>query len=487
MFDPTVRIAFLDDDLEVAEARRRIIDEWFADNIDKAPVRVSTATFKFVEDFFDAVEEVGPFDVIVSDMYMRPRSAPDEDESPEGGGLAVRDWLKTMRSESPEEFTHVQLLLISDKSTVSRLILDIATLRADLGWCGFTEHRAMESSFILRVCQLAERACPRAFRPHAVPDEGVLAPSMQRLMLRVRSLAPYADTVLITGDTGAGKEYVAKIIHKLSPRKDRKWVPVNVAAITPTLIESELFGHVRGAFSGANSAHTGKLEFVQGGTLFLDEIGELPLESQAKLLRAIQERKVAPVGSTQERSVSFALICATNRDLRTMMEDGHFREDLYYRIAVHCLEVPPLGERREEIPYLADALLSEVANRLGERRPLVISQDLLDRLASSRWRGNVRELRNEIERCLISALARASLTLEVRDLSEQYWESQSARGNQGVRAETLAALDEADWKVYRAAAILGLSAKAVYDRIFDERNGLERDAERHGIRRRPRR
>jgi two-component system response regulator HydG len=227
-------------------------------------------------------------------------------------------------------------------------------------------------------------------------------PAMQELFDSVRRFAPHTRTVLITGETGTGKELVARALHKLGPRRERPLVTVNCSAVVETLFESELFGHVRGAFTGASEAKTGLFEHAHGGTIFLDEVGELPLSMQAKLLRAVELGEVQRVGAVQTRSVDVSAIAATNRDLRVESSAGRFRSDLYYRLSILELRLSPLRDRREDIPYLTAAFVKEFAEQLG--RPIkgitLAAERLLQR---SPWPGNVRELRNVLQRaCILS-------------------------------------------------------------------------------------
>ena len=218
----------------------------------------------------------------------------------------------------------------------------------------------------------------------------------------IRRLAPYTRVALITGETGTGKELVARAMHDLGPRRDRRFVAINCSAVVETLFESELFGHVRGAFTGAVDHKAGMFEQAAGGTIFLDEIGELPLTVQAKLLRVLEQGEVYRVGSVEPRRVDVHVIAATNRDLRTEVNAGRFRSDLFYRLNVVEIHVPPLRSRREDIPYLTASFLRASADRLGKTiQGITPSAERL--LAAADWPGNVRELRNVIERACILA------------------------------------------------------------------------------------
>ncbi|HXC69091.1 MAG TPA: sigma 54-interacting transcriptional regulator [Pyrinomonadaceae bacterium] len=226
------------------------------------------------------------------------------------------------------------------------------------------------------------------------------SPSLRALLRRVDQVAPTDSTVLIYGETGTGKELIARAIHDRSNRKNRPLVKVNCSAISAGLVESELFGHVKGAFTGAFERRIGRFELADGGTIFLDEVGELPLDTQVKLLRVLQEREFEPVGSNRSVRVDVRIICATNRNLEASIKAGTFRSDLYYRLNVFPLEVPPLRERRLDVEQLAKFFISRYARNLG-KKITGISDSATQKLLSYSWPGNIRELQNVIERALI--------------------------------------------------------------------------------------
>jgi len=221
-----------------------------------------------------------------------------------------------------------------------------------------------------------------------------------RVLDQASRVAPHDTTVLIQGETGTGKELLARAIHNNSGRRARAFVPINCGAIPEDLVESELFGYVRGAFTGAMTNKTGRIEAADGGTLFLDEVGELPLDAQVKLLRVLQEGELAKLGASAPTRVDVRVIGATHRNLAAMVEDGTFREDLYYRLTVVSLRIPALRERREDLPELIDALFKRAKERHGLSHAQ-LSRPLLQRLISYAWPGNVRQLENVIERLLV--------------------------------------------------------------------------------------
>ncbi|HTM24684.1 MAG TPA: sigma-54 dependent transcriptional regulator [Vicinamibacterales bacterium] len=307
-------------------------------------------------------------------------------------------------------------------------------------------------------------------------------PVMQELFGMIRRLAPHVRTALVTGPTGTGKELVARGLHRMGPRRDRRFVTVNCSAVVETLFESELFGHVRGAFTGATDNKPGLFELADNGTLFLDEIGELPLTLQAKLLRVLELGEVHRVGSLDPRKVNVHVIAATNRDLRAEVAAGRFRSDLYYRLNIVEIALPPLRDRREDIPYLTAAFVRETSERL--QKPLVGMTPGAERLLGlAPWEGNVRELRNVIERACILAdgdfITERELAVSMPHL--QYaaprGASPAARPSSAdgpAATELLAtverehiqrALMRANGNKKAAARMLGLSRRALYRRL----------------------
>ena len=226
------------------------------------------------------------------------------------------------------------------------------------------------------------------------------SPALREVLSAVKTVAPTDTTVLLLGETGTGKELFARAVHRLSPRRDRTFVRTSVAALPATLLESELFGHEKGAFTGAAVSRAGRLEVANRGTLFLDEVGDIPMEMQPKLLRVLQEREFERLGSTRTQRVDVRIVAATNRDLERMSEDDSFRSDLYYRLSVFPITIPPLRERSGDIPALARHFVTRCAQRLGRAVP-AIPGTVMDALARWTWPGNIRELQNVIERAVI--------------------------------------------------------------------------------------
>jgi two-component system response regulator HydG len=307
------------------------------------------------------------------------------------------------------------------------------------------------------------------------------APAMQELFALIRRLAPHVRTALISGETGTGKELVARALHQLGPRKARRFVAINCSAVVESLFESELFGHVRGAFTGASETKPGLFEAADGGTLFLDEVGELPPAVQAKLLRVIESGEVQRIGSLEPRRVDVRIIAATNRNLAAEAASARFRSDLFYRLNVVEIQLPPLRERREDIQYLTAAFAREFSERFG--KPVEGLTPTAERLlASAPWPGNVRELRNVLERACM--LADGEFITE-RELSGSFWTS-SPVGLGGPafvpkpdvdRDGILSALDRAGGNKAVAARMVGLSRRAFYRRLeqFGLHNLISRD------------
>ncbi|MBT3289937.1 MAG: sigma-54-dependent Fis family transcriptional regulator [Victivallales bacterium] len=248
------------------------------------------------------------------------------------------------------------------------------------------------------VCNRITRALPVVQARQLFPEIVCSSRAMLQVLTVVERAARTTTTVLIHGESGTGKELVARSIHRHSERQDRPFVPINCAAIPGTLLESELFGHEKGAFTGAAQSRQGRFEAAEGGTIFLDEIGEMPLDMQVKLLRVLQERVVTPVGGNRMVAVDVRVVAATNRNLETMVEAGTFRQDLYFRLSVLPLRLPPLRERCEEIPVLVQAFLRHFADR-----QVRVTPEAMRFLMAHSWPGNVRELENAIEAALVLA------------------------------------------------------------------------------------
>jgi DNA-binding NtrC family response regulator len=303
------------------------------------------------------------------------------------------------------------------------------------------------------------------------------SPAMRRLHEEIERVAPYRSNVLITGESGTGKEAVARCIHERGPRSDQPWVALNCSAIPRDLMESELFGYVRGAFTGANQKRLGRLEQANGGTLFLDEIGDLDISLQGKLLRVLQEREFSPVGSDSVQHIDVRIVAATHRNLPQCVHDGSFREDLYYRLDVYTIHVPPLRERLEDVPALASAFLADLRTEID--KPVQgFTTEALSTLSRYAWPGNVRELRNAVERALLSCRGER---IDRKDLPNRLNESTTMTADPestGLGAEDidtwlkerernaiLAALAACNGVQAQAARQLGITERSLWHRI----------------------
>jgi transcriptional regulator with GAF, ATPase, and Fis domain len=312
-------------------------------------------------------------------------------------------------------------------------------------------------------------------RLDASPDVVARSPAMREALARAHLVAIHPTTVLLVGESGAGKEVVAREIHRSSSRARRPMLQLNCGAIPETLVEGELFGHERGAFTGADRQHIGVFERADRGTLFLDEVGELPLAAQVKLLRVLQERQIRRVGGTSLINIDVRLIAATNRALPAMVADGRFREDLYYRLDVFSIRVPPLRERRGDLAPLVSALVDQLSRKLGLARP-PITRAVLAKLEAHDWPGNVRELMNVLEAALILGGGRSLELPEELATRTRGKRSAGPRFEAAVRAAIEDSLRAARGKIYGddgAAARLGLKPGTLQSKM--RKLGIRRD------------
>jgi transcriptional regulator with GAF, ATPase, and Fis domain len=320
------------------------------------------------------------------------------------------------------------------------------------------------------------------------------SPRMQKLYKMIERVAPANSTVLIQGDSGTGKELIARALHRISPRKDHALVAVNCGAIPEDLLESELFGHVRGAFTGAAHARVGRFELANGGTLFLDEIGDMSPKLQVKMLRVLQEKVVEPVGSTKSIKVDVRVVAATHKNLEKEVAAGRFREDLFYRLNVVPLHVPPLRERGSDITLLAEFFLDKCEKEMGYDK-VSISSEIQDIFLNYSWPGNVRELENLMERLTVLSMG----TVQHEDLPAKLMDGSHANAdaNQPIPASAfsvgasladginfndevasfenqliLSALNSTDWNKNKAARLLNLNRTTLVEKI--KKKGLEK-------------
>jgi DNA-binding NtrC family response regulator len=399
---------------------------------------------------------VRTFDVLIVDNVMPKLSGLD----------LIREY-----TASVAESERAQILMMTAHASVESAIeamklgaLDYLQKPFEIDEMLVVVRRALEHQRLRR-----EYVYLRSERDEQFDHYGIIGRSraVQDIIERAERVADTKSTVLITGETGTGKELVARAIHDRSPQRDMPLIKVNCAAIPESLLESELFGHVRGAFTGATATKKGKFALADGGTIFLDEIGTMSPTLQAKLLRVLQEREFEPLGSERSEKVDLRVIAATNRDLRQMVADGRFQEDLFYRLNVIPIALPPLRERREDIPLLVDHFVRKHAQRTG-RRIERIDDGVLTALQQYDWPGNVRELENTIERAVVLSsgpviTARAVSVLGAVTSQNTGLPSLKLRANiEWVEKETIRrALESARGVKKDAAEMMGISQRAL--------------------------
>lgn len=402
-------------------------------------------------------------DVVILDIWM-----------PEMDGLET---LKRIKAESPDQI----VLMMSGHGTI-----ETAVRATKLGAFDFIE-KPLSLERILVLLQNATSVSDltrenQALRKHVQKSRVLVgeSPALKHIQEMIRRVAPTTGSVLITGENGTGKDLVAHSIHALSSRYSKPFVEVNCAAIPEELIESELFGHEKGAFTGATQLRRGKFDLAHGGTLFLDEIGDMSLKTQAKILRIVQEQKFERVGGSQTISVDVRIVAATNKDLKSEIQKNQFREDLFYRLNVIPFIIPSLRDRKEDIPILANHFLNEFAIS-HSRKKRFLTPEGLGVLISYPWPGNVRELKNLVERLVIltpeldegapitAAHLLDHLKGEILNDSIQYMHS-PAKSLRDARSEfekefILKTLNDVEWNISRAAQVLGIERSHLHRKI----------------------
>ena len=395
---------------------------------------------------------------------------------PKKDGIEV---LQVVAKEQPD----IPVVMISGHGTIETAVeatklgaFDFIEKPPDLNRLLLTLRNAMDRATLQEENRRMRQTIVEHHERKLIPIIGSSTP-IQRIKDTIKRVAPTDARVLITGEAGTGKELVAKWIHHQSGRQDGPMVEVNCAAIPGELIESELFGHEKGSFTGATKQRIGKFEQANGGTLFLDEIGDMSLSAQAKVLRALQENRISRVGGDRSIPVDVRVVAATNKDLLQQIEESEFREDLYHRLSVILIHLPPLRERREDIAPIASHFCDQLSQRNGMPTK-TFSPDALDRLAHYEWRGNVRELRNVIERLLILS---EGDEIMVRDV-DRYVHSNGGGGHsiEGLldqfnlfsefrdQAEKLFLrhkLDQFDWNISRTAEAIGIQRSHLYNKM----------------------
>jgi two-component system, NtrC family, response regulator HydG len=404
------QILVVEDESVIRTALRRLLERNGYQISEAGSVQQAEAEFNFPD-----------FDLIISDLRLP--GAPGTDLIKKAGDVPVlimtsyaslRSAVDSMRMGAVDyiakPFDHADMV-----SAVGRIIADHPSPRAEAEKAGRPEPGAAGSGVtgIVGNC-----------------------PTMLSLFDHIERIAPTDSTVLVLGETGTGKELVARSVHQNSRRADKTLISVNCAAIPDTLIESELFGYEKGAFTGANASRMGLIEAADGGTLFLDEIGELPMEAQARLLRFIQEGEIRRIGSVHSRKVNVRLICATHRNLQQLSAEGQFRQDLYYRINVLRLSLPPLRERGKDILHLAERMLQSQVDKVG-RGPMNLSPRAIQAITTYQWPGNVRELEHAIERAVILSDS-TEIDNECLGIDLELVNINRIRGQEGPQAATAA-------------------------------------------------
>ncbi len=441
----SARILAVDDDRATLEALAQMLSLW-GHKVETAP------------DATDAVKKAAEFhpDIVLSDLAM-----------PGNDGLWLLRRLKEDLPDCPVVFLtgqgNVDAAVEAIRDGAYDFIekpVDAARLRTCIG-------RALEKKETMREVQ----GLRRRLRQLGSVDFIGQSPAMRRVLDLVEKVAPSKASVAISGESGTGKEMVARAVHNLSPRRAKPFIAVNCASIPPTLMESEMFGHERGAFTGADQRRPGVFELAHGGTLFLDEVGEIPIELQPKLLRALEENRLRRVGGKVELEVDVRVLCATNRDLKAEIKNHRFREDLFFRLNVFQIPLPPLRDRREDVALLAQHFVERFAGDSG-KRVTGVHPDALKLLEGHEWPGNIRELRNAIERAVI--LSEGELILPDQlppDLAGRGPERQAFRMPYGLTLDEiekeylLGSLQRNGGNKARTAEVLGVSEKTLYNKL----------------------
>jgi two-component system response regulator HydG len=448
--DQPIRVLVVDDDESHAEA--------VAESLERVGYECVIATSG--REALRIIEEQ-TFDIVLTDLIMD-----------EVGGLEV---LAKAKRELPDS----EVVILTGHHTIKTAVMAMQagattylTKPLDIGELRTVAEKVSHSQRLARSNIELQKQLNERFG-----FEGVVGNSaaMHNVVARLRQIAPTSATVLITGESGTGKELVAKALHNNSPRRYKPFVPLNCAALSENILESELFGHIRGAFTGADRERKGWFEHANGGTLFLDEVGDIPLATQVKLLRALESGEIVRVGTNEPIKVNVRLISATNRDLNEAIAAGTFRQDLYHRLKVVSVKLPPLRQRREDIPLLMDHFLREFSASHG-KAVSAITPAARKALMAHSWPGNVRELKNTIESMVVID---ADGVLDVDDLTEDVQAAAGAPGEASSGADHLIGKSLEDVEKYyiaetlkltngnreEAARLLGIGERTLYRKI----------------------
>ena len=432
MPDERASVLVVDDDVAVGKVLVALLEQR---GIESARAESAEAAI--------AMLQARPFDLVLTDVRM-----------PGMDGMALLDHV---RAELPD----VPVVLITGHGSVALAVdamkrgaADFVQKPFDRDEVGFVIHKALAAT---------REAVPPARSTHGMIGQSA---QMKGLFTMIAKVAASTTTVLVRGETGTGKELVARAIHDASPRKDQPFVVVHCAALPETLLESELFGYEKGAFTGATQRKPGRFELAHKGTLFLDEIGDVPKSMQVKLLRVLQERELSRVGGVETIRVDVRVVAATHRDLEAAIASGDFREDLFYRISVVPLVIPPLRERASDIPRLVRHFLADLATSMG-RPALAMDDDAVALLALEKWPGNVRQLQNFVERVAVlsdgDCIRRADVEREIGRTTTPL--SLDARRKGSEKEALLEALAQAGNNRTRAARILEVSRRTLYNKL----------------------
>ena len=443
------QILIVDDEVEHADV--------MADALRK-PGHVCT----IVNDLAGAKEELlhGTFDVIVTDLVMEDQTT----------GLKVLQLAKEHQAEAETIMVTAHGDVPTAKAALKGGAYDFIEKPLDLEVFRNLVNRAAQTVLLRHQNVRLQGQVDAAYGFEGIIGESA---AIRKIISTIKQVAPSDLAILISGESGTGKELVAAALHKHSKRAAKRFVPFNAASQSETLLEDELFGHVRGAYTGADRDREGVFDYADGGTLFLDEIGDMPLMMQSKLLRVLETGEVVRLGSNESRRTDVRFVSATNRDLQALMREGKFREDLYFRIKGAQIEVPPLRERREDVPMLVNHALGKFASQLGRPIP-TITQPAMMRLVAYSWPGNVRELLNVVQKMLV--MGEAADVVDVRDVPEEV-RADGAQETTGLGSLAGVGLDRLEKVAIRqtlamtggnreqAAQLLGIGERTLYRKL----------------------
>ena len=443
----------VDDDPQM---RSLLIDHLELNNYQVKPFDDGLAAMKFL---LSNAPEVSQVDLVVTDLRM-----------PEVDGLSVLRQLKPHRPDIPVIIMTAHASVESAIEGLRKGAFDYIIKPFKLSEISHAIERAISYGRLQRQNKTLSSELRKNWTKNEIVGKSA---AIQDIFDMIERVAPAQSNILVTGESGTGKEVVAKAIHNRSPRAKKPFVAINCTAIPETLLESELFGHAKGAFTGATERKKGLFEEAEGGTLFLDEIGDLDMALQAKLLRVLQERKIKPVGDTQMKDIDVRIIAATHKDLKKAIKEGNFREDLFFRLSVIPIIVPPLRHRQEDIPLLAQHFLNKYSV-LNNKLVTGFSFDALQKLMSMPWPGNVRELENLIERMVVLTNSSAIQAREIPSGDEKGHETFYGEATQdSPTLEELekryiqAVLEKTGGRKEKAAQILGINRRTLYRKQKD--------------------